>query len=175
MITTLTDAPHTRVPRLLHYSNHPLAPDSVTSVAQVTDQKKPRGLWLSVGRAWPRWCEAEQFGLARLRYVQRVTVRLERVLWLRTARDIDRFTADYAIRNPVSAFRCLAWDRVASAYAGLLIAPFCWRRRLTEHTLWYSGWDCASACIWDVSAIHEVGPPTASDIGATKNALMINP
>ena len=31
-------------------------------------------------------------------------------------------------------------------------------RRLDMETRWYYGWDCASGCVWDASAVQSVEP-----------------
>ena len=51
--------------------------------------------------------------------------------------------------------RCINWRAVAGDYAGLIITPYQWSRRLEPYS-WYYGWDCASGCIWDPSAITDI-------------------
>lgn len=90
---------HTKTPKttitLLHYSSKLVKQLDGTGYAQLKDQMKPVGFWLSVGRSWQRWCEAEEFHLNGLKYVHRVTVKKDGVLHLKSADDIDRFTTDY--------------------------------------------------------------------------------
>lgn len=47
------------------------------------------------------------------------------------------------------------WIDVASRYSGIEIAPYQWKRRIHPSTFWYYTWDCASGCIWDLSAIKK--------------------
>ena len=129
---------------------------------QYPDRKlwfKPKGLWFEVDGDWVRWCKSDMPDWLEERYKVPYGVEFDpdKVLWLKTARDIDDFTAMYAV--PLFPERLdfrsttIAWARLTEAYAGLVIAPYCWRRRMSEHTLWYYGWDCASGCIWDLSVI----------------------
>ena len=51
------------------------------------------------------------------------------------------------------------WQPLTEQYAGIIISPYQWKRRLDGRASdWYYGWDCASACIWDLSAVR----PSAS-------------
>ena len=47
----------------------------------------------------------------------------------------------------------IRWQDVALDYQGILIAPYQWSLRLDKDFRWYYMWDCASGCIWDLSAI----------------------
>lgn len=121
---------------------------------------KPHGLWLSVDgeRDWPTYCREAGHELENRR--RRFEVRLAsdaNVLWLKDAWDLDDFTDEFGRymvpRHPAPSIR---WHAVADVYAGLIVAPYVWERRLEDHTSWYYGWDCASGCIWDPSAIETV-------------------
>ena len=50
--------------------------------------------------------------------------------------------------------RCIAWEKVAAKYDGLIITPYIWQRRMELN--WYYTWDCASGCIWNVRAIKDI-------------------
>ena len=43
------------------------------------------------------------------------------------------------------------WERVKEQYSGIIITPYCFDLRLDF--IWYYGWDCESACIWDTSIL----------------------
>lgn len=121
----------------------------------VSSALKPRGLWLSDEHSelgWSKWCEENDFG--SLAYKKAFTLDMEQVLHLKTYRDLVAFTVHY---DKVGAWSergtYLDWQRVKKAYAGLLITPYCYEARL--ELMWYYGWDCASACIWDLSVLKE--------------------
>ena len=142
---------------LFHYSSEPWTLDRSRTYVRDLDRMwfKPTGLWLSVGDDWERWCRGEEFNLEGLRYkTEVVLVSDANVLRLADEDDIDRFTqkyTDHLSHNRMPGY--VNWMPVVQQYSGIIIAPYCWPRRLTDHTMWYYSWDCASACIWDLSAI----------------------
>lgn len=146
----------------IHYSLAPLT--VIHDVFQPGgDQLKPIGLWFSVGDGedgWRAWCEAEDFSIERLSCQTEIVIHSEaRLLQLQTATDIDDFTKTFALNNKHGwDLRCIDWTSVAAKYGGILIAPYCWGRRLSNHANWYYAWDCASGCIWKASAIQELRP-----------------
>ncbi len=116
---------------------------------------KPRGLWFDVNSDWKRWCKAERFRPESLavRYEVRIA-RAANVLRLSTSAELDQFTERYEVELPIPVVRpgfCINWPRVAAEYAGIIIAPYCWERRMD--LMWYYSWDCASGCVWDLAAI----------------------
>lgn len=119
---------------------------------------KPEGLWFDVDRDWERWCRSEDFRIGSLSVSHVVEFDPSRVLFLKSAGDIDRFTEKYGKQG---SFRIdISWKLLAEDYAGIVISPYCWERRLTEHTFWYYGFDCACGCIWDLSIITKFEPIT---------------
>lgn len=115
-------------------------------------QFKPHGFWLSVDDDWRRWCTDEQTGYADANPVT-FSVDTGVCLWLKDVDDIDRFHAEFF----GSTRRGIDWVSVSRLYAGLIIAPYQWRRRLDGAASdWYYGWDCASACVWDLSVLTPV-------------------
>jgi hypothetical protein len=146
---------------------------------------KPNGFWFDANGEWKRWCEAVQFRLGNFRYRHTVTILdTSRILFLKTARDIDAFTRKYG-RNlsghiqllqsskDVDVFarkygrdlfgeiqrqfsNYIMWDEVAGKHSGIVIFPYFRSRSLTY--LWYYGWNCAGGCVWDTSVIR-LGKP----------------
>ncbi|HET7909679.1 MAG TPA: hypothetical protein VFL19_03135 [Nitrospira sp.] len=155
--------------KLSHFS-----PTRITSVRSVEQSPlpdmKPRGLWVSVDGKddWPSWCKSERFGpigAGRHVFRYRVDVDLSRVLHLDTAAAVMRFNDEYVREKlagkfpglPESPFKLsiwIDWSAVAAKYAGIIIAPYQWARRL--ELMWYYGWDCASGCIWDAAAVRSI-------------------
>lgn len=138
-------------PTRLHYSSKPFT-QTPRVYTQRTEQK-PDGLWYSVGSAWKDWCESEQFNLQRLQCVCKLEIDESRIL---KVVDLLAFTEQYGVVNRTLELRSIDWAQVASAYAGIEIAPYQYKHRLS--LLWYYPWDVASGCIWDLSVIKKVEP-----------------
>lgn len=151
--------------RLLHYSPKPIELRPVDF--SVRPNGKPVGLWLSVEgeNDWKEWCEGENFHVERLACPHEIVLKPEaNILWLSSAFDIDLFTEQFAKPCEWSATRKdIDWPEVARQYQGIIIAPYIWERRMSDHTFWYYGWDCASGCIWDISAIDQFRAPSESE------------
>lgn len=132
--------------------------DPTRTYVQSSKAMKPSGLWLSVDDDWRRWCTDEQMDW--ISHDVPVDVDTQQCLLLDTPAALDDFTRTYqstpAQRYGVSLW--IDWPVVAATYPGIIIAPYQWTRRLHQDTSWYYGWDCASACIWDLSAAR---PATA--------------
>jgi hypothetical protein len=141
--------------RLLHYSNEPLT--SVHSVEQ-RPHFKPCGLWVSVEGPddWKSWCKDQpSFPLGQIEH-EVILAPGANILVISTPSELDDFAARYGNPEARTRLESMDWGRVARDYQGLIIAPYIWERRLSEHTFWYYAWDCASGCIWDAAAIFEV-------------------
>ncbi len=156
--------------RLVHFSGKPLG--AIRSTEQEDKPHfKPRGLWISVegpsSYGWSNWCEAERFGLESLTHPHEIVLHADaRILCLAGARAIDRFSKTYlkpqwSRSNGLDDTYSIDWQRVAAEHQGILIAPYCWPRRLHRGTSWYYCWDWASGCIWDadaIAAVHALPP-----------------
>lgn len=126
--------------------------------------QKPGGLWVSVDGKddWPEWCESNNFSLYKLRYRYRITLRKRHdLIVISTAAALDSFVEQFGVADPLfkdmamyNDCRGINWPRVAQTAKGIIIAPYHWTRRMDS--MWYYTWDCASGCIWDVSAIQSV-------------------
>jgi hypothetical protein len=138
---------------LSHYSAEPFALDRARTYAQDSNGYKPHGLWVSVDGEddWPSWCRAEQYAVDRLSHSTRLRLTPgANVLRLCTPRDLDTFASTYA----ADGYPFLDWSAVTAEYGGVVIAPYQWSRRLALS--WYYSWDCASGCIWDLTAVEVV-------------------
>lgn len=49
-------------------------------------------------------------------------------------------------------FGSIDWPKIMKHYAACEINPYLYQRRL--ESAWYYGWDCASGCVWDRTAIE---------------------
>lgn len=147
---------------LRHYSAKMFPLIDMTRELKISD--KPRGLWLSDDSdeesCWPAWCRAETFQLENLRFQYRARLHAKAaVLILASAFEIDAFTTEYGRRPAWQRDRGyyrpeIDWPEVGQKYQGIIITPYQWTRRLEGGSPWYYGWDCASGCIWDISALE---------------------
>lgn len=145
-----------------HYSREPLGElsDARAENMALTDielmRGKPRGLWVSVPGEddWRTWCESESFDIERLRCCQALELNLTDILMLDTLSSLDAFDCEYGLEMQFGAGLygtkwVIDWRRVAAEYAGIVIAPYQWKRRFDGRvSSWYYSWDCASGCIW---------------------------
>lgn len=146
---------------LIHYAKRHL-PSVLSTLAQNADLK-PNGLWVSVqGPAdWLEWCDGEGFATER-RIPTEVTLKADaNILHISGPFELDAFTTEYRVLGAYRSCTTINWGRVAAKYQGIIIAPYQWSRRMTDHTFWYYGWDCASGCIWDAEAIESLTPMDA--------------
>ena len=151
--------------KLIHYSAEPLTEaHSLEQIPTLSGFMKPRGLWFSVESenedGWLEWCEGEEFKLDNFAHATQLLLREDaNILHIPGARELMDFHESFAA-DLCHDFRMQAidWEMVASKYQGIVIAPYIWSMRLHDKMLWYYGWDCASGCIWDVSAIERLEP-----------------
>lgn len=142
---------------LIHYSSRGIS--SLYSVKEQTVTHKPQGLWVSDDDCednWKTWCRGENFNLDRLTIPHRIVLSPNaNVLILAQPHDLDAFTHIYSgvIPGINLGGYFINWQKVAYMYQGIIITPYIYQRRLTAHTTWYYGWDCASGCIWDHTCI----------------------
>lgn len=140
---------------------------------------KPEGFWVSDENAdmgWKEWCVGQGFRTNRLTCVHDVTLAADaRIVYLRNEQDILGFTEAFAVKDHLNNMLAkggyrppdhgdyydgngmfMDWPKVAQLYQGIVITPYIWRCRMAMNTFWYYPWDCASGCIWDVSAIQDI-------------------
>jgi hypothetical protein len=112
--------------------------------------RKPDGLWLSDEKeemSWSQWCKKESFQLENLIYKTKIKLNTEKILIIKSVIDMLVFNDNYFFKDSIK------WEAVAKDYKGIVITPYFWELRLHKDFFWYYPWDCASGCIWDLSAI----------------------
>ena len=143
--------------KFIHYSRKPTI--CFRNHYQATNSLKPRGLWISVegpdSFGWKKWCESAEFELENLRHEIEIVFRDDaNILFLETEEDIVDF--DKKFGEYTCGRRSCDWVAVARKYQGIVIAPYQWGLRFNLR--WYYGWDCASGCVWAMTALQ---PPTS--------------
>jgi len=145
--------------RWVHFANAPIIAVRSTEQADgMFPHGKPKGLWVSDENAensWSAWCRAEGFRETDKQIAHLVTVSpTANVLRISNAAGLSLFTERYSVDGKYGP--AIDWALVATEFAGLLITPYIWECRLARSTEWYYGWDCASGCIWDATAVESV-------------------
>lgn len=118
------------------------------------EESKPSGFWLGVDDDWKRWCEGAELDWADTPAIE-FEVATEQCLWLKTPEDMKQFTAKFAVDYNFGFL--INWIEVSDQYSGIIISPCHSVRSIggsIPDNLWYWGWDAASACIWDLSALR---------------------
>lgn len=123
---------------------------------QPVTNHKPRGLWLSVDDDWRRWAEDGGLGWVGDDGVE-FDVDLDRCVVVSSVDELDRFHDQwYQDWRQQPRYRSgIRWAAVAQQYSGIVIAPYLQQRRLDGAASdWYYPWDCASGCVWDLTAVR---------------------
>ena len=113
--------------------------------------------------SWPSWARQRFGGIewveSSLRYRYQVTIASDsRVLVLKTENALEEFSAAYpSFGPPRRSWKWIDWQKVSKEYQGLIITLPCpYERNENPITGWYYVWNCASGCVWDVSAIQSL-------------------
>ena len=116
---------------------------------------KPYGLWVSEESSddgWKSWCLREAFRTDRLNFEYEVQfVERANILHIKTPEALEDFNRKFLCYLPDTTIDFIDWRSVGDLFDGILIAPYQDAYRLIFD--WYYPWDCASGCIWNLSAI----------------------
>ena len=115
---------------------------------------KPDGLWLSdeSDRGWKDWCEGCDFQMENLAHRADFEIDLSNILHIPTREALYQFHKDFRGKGEMN-LSLIDWARVKSKYGGIIVTPYQSTLHLAVDFLWYYGWDCASGCVWDLSAL----------------------
>lgn len=148
---------------LVHFSGEPFVfdPNYVYAPDRPKGYGKPVGLWLSdeSDLGWRDWCTDNDWGTERLTHrAEFVLAPGANILHLSTPGQVYAFHKEYSVEPyPGAQYAMIPdWERVMEKYDGILITPYQWALRYEMDLLWYNGWDCASGCFWNLSAIQPV-------------------
>jgi len=127
----------------------------LSSFSQKADFK-PKGLWYACGDEWIQWAINENYGFGDWVYL--VHIDMAKMLKLKNAAEVRDFSAEFEVpRNSSSKSEYyhfnIDWPKVAARYSGIEICPYVSSLRLEPEVAWYYGWDVASGCVWDPSAL----------------------
>jgi hypothetical protein len=148
--------------RCIHHAAKPLKLGDLHDGNQkyITDEEaKPDGLWFSVGDGadWIALVKA-RFKPHQIRYQTEVFfVENANILRIEDANGIDALTAEYG-RTRASGRQAIDWTRVASRFAGIIIAPHYEERANHKGAQWYGCWEVSCGCVWSASAVKHLRP-----------------
>ncbi len=137
-----------------------LSPREIKTIRSAPSQDirfKPKGLWYGIGTSWVDWLEGQGYSLSDRDWGGKYIYKLKLgsgMLFIRNAHQLDDFTDDFEADTKYGGDQFIDWREVAKKYKGIEIAPYQPSRR-TKY-LWYYGWDVASGCIWNASAVSKV-------------------
>ena len=132
---------------------------TIKSPRQLGRGFKPRGcLWFACGTAWEDWMAAEDIQ-PEVPYGYRYEARLyrQRLVLLKTGRDIQEFSDNYAIPDEKYPFYSIDWNRVKkeTGKSGIYIMNGNLKTMRKKYP-WYSTFDVCSVAIWDNNAIRSM-------------------
>lgn len=145
---------------LTHFSNNDFKFNAKRRYPKpILIEPKPKGLWLSdeSDYGWHKWCTESNFSTNSMETVVDFQCDIKKWIHISTSEMLDKFAENYMQSHPsAETLNFINWTKVRKDYSGILISPYQWKSRLGKHW-WYYGWDCASACVWDLSTIKMIG------------------
>lgn len=109
---------------------------------------KPEGLWFGFGTFWIDWVKDEMPEWIK-DGIYKLTIDTSKILVVDSLSD---FHKKYNVKLYGHAIG-INWLRIANEFSGIEIPSYQRDFRLASDYLWYYGWDVASGCIWDKSAL----------------------
>ena len=138
--------------------------ENIQTVGQEEADTKPAGLWYGCGTGWLEFASSEfESGLGK--YVYKLDIDYSKVLRISEDGQLLKFTSEFKapLRDYEKIFKGegkrvsnIDWGKVASKYGGIEINPYIPGLRLDHRTSWYYGWDVASGCLWNQSALKKL-------------------
>ena len=135
----------------IHITNNKKLEKELFSCANVKKSLKPLGLWYGIDKSWEQWAYDNMNMTKDCKYS--LIIDENSILKMQYSHELHNFTDEFGEYNRCGVMD-INWEDVAQKYKGIEIAPYIWSCRM--ELFWYHGWDCASGCIWDVSAIKEI-------------------
>jgi len=126
---------------------------------------KPKGLWYACGTEWLEWIISNEPEWKKP-HIFKLTINPSNVLIISNGNEFDEFEKEYGKthgdkfgKNILNVFEkektaYIDWYKVAQNYGGIEISPYQYSKR--SNSMWYYGWDVASGCIWNGTAITKV-------------------
>lgn len=135
---------------------------------------KPDGFWYGFGSEWFDWSRANLPDAKHGKYIYSVDIGNTNILQIKTYEELVQFSQTYEYENEISKmlhkirgldspinrmfrgneFGLVNWEKVVSKYDGIEINPHQDEaKRNSYFYYWYSNWDVASGCVWNLSGV----------------------
>lgn len=118
---------------------------------------KPTGLWVAKEDAWIEWGVQNSFDHWTRDFVE-LDLDLSDIYKIRFERDLDALREEYGVvHEELNYVHSIDWSLVAREFKGVyaLNWEYGWSG-LDSLNPWFYGWDLASGCVWDLSALEEI-------------------
>ena len=140
---------------LRHHSNKPLELKQLDEERRsYVSNSKPVGLWFEIvggNPDWITWCAKDNYGKDRFGYSYILELNLSNICLINNENQFLDFTELYKINK--CGFGLINFTEVMTDFKGIIISPYLHSCRGID---WYHGWDVASGCVWDITAITKV-------------------
>ncbi len=123
--------------------------------------RKPKGLWLSVGHEWEEWCKNDDFYTFNPYNYWIHTYRLKssaKIYYISSFRDLEVFCRTY-ITNGYTP----DWNKLSQKYDGIAFLNY---KQVDEFTSeyypcdsifsWFGGIDVSCICVWNTQILSQV-------------------
>lgn len=156
----------------IHTSKKPfeLEPRTFT---QKFHEVKPDGFWYGFGSEWFDWSRVNLSSDKHGKYIYSVDIGNTNTLQIKTYEELVQFSQTYAYENHLqkflkmkgsnhpsndlfrgNEFGLVNWEKVVSKYDGIEINPHQDEAKRNSYFYkWYSNWDIASGCVWNLSGV----------------------
>ncbi len=135
---------------------------------QREDGIKPNGFWYSCYNDWYNSTQLE--GMFQYKYIHKIEIKnnvlinikkkdKDKILVINNEKDFNIFNKKYGYKSSYNkkfweekggGNYLIKWENVANDYGGIEICPYLKKKR---YYLWYSTFDVASGCIWNIKSI----------------------
>lgn len=142
----------------IHHTNEQVL--DLSRTYNQTFYKKPLGLWYGIDNSWRDWLEqAENPDRLGANHFL-LDIDISKILIIDSMDKLKAFDSEFSympenLKNLDSVYWRIDWQGLAQRYSGIEIAPY---QEIDSFRFcaWYSSWNVASGCIWDLSVIKSL-------------------
>lgn len=113
---------------------------------------KPVGFWYALGDEWGQYLKRhDKERYTSYDYIASIDIDYSNILKIDSSQKLEDFHKNYSVKRNFGP--AIDWKKVSEDYKGIEIIPY--RPEFRHIYLWYTMWDLASGCIWDLNAIKD--------------------